>query len=50
MIIQKVYNNDNDDKIYLPVHFTNIITAVKDQFNITSKSLMIIHHWTLIKL
>ena len=39
MIIQKVYNNDNDDKIYLPVHFTNIITAVKDQFNITSKSL-----------
>ena len=39
MIIQKVFNNDDDNKIYLPVHFTNIITAVKDQFNITSKSL-----------
>jgi len=37
--IENVYNNSDETKIYLPIHFKNLIQNTKDQFNITSKSL-----------
>ena len=38
-MITKVYNYEDEQKIYLPVHFTNTIERVKNHFHITTHSL-----------
>jgi len=38
-MVINVYNNEDENKIYLPVHFTNIIERVKNHFQITTHSL-----------
>jgi DNA-directed RNA polymerase II subunit RPB1 len=38
-MITKIYNNEDEKKIYLPVHFTNTIERVKNHFQITTHSL-----------
>ena len=39
MMITRVYKNEDDKKIYLPVHFKNTIERVKNHFHITVHSL-----------
>ena len=38
-MITKIYNNEDEKKIYLPIHFTNTIERVKNHFHITNQSL-----------
>ena len=38
-MITKIYNHEDEKKIYLPVHFTNTIERVKNHFHITTHSL-----------
>ena len=38
-MVINVYNNEDENKIYLPVHFTNMIERVKNHFQITTHSL-----------
>jgi DNA-directed RNA polymerase II subunit RPB1 len=37
-MITRIYNNEDEKKIYLPVHFTNAIERVKNHFHITINS------------
>ena len=39
MMIEEVYSFMDESKIYLPVHFTNLIESVKQQFQINSQYL-----------
>ncbi len=38
-MIEQVYDHQNENKIYLPIHFMNLIENVKNRFGITSSSL-----------
>ena len=38
-LIEKVYMNQHKDKIYMPIHFVNLIQSVKDRFHINSYSI-----------
>ena len=38
-MITEIYNNEDEKKIYLPIHFTNTIERVKNHFQITNHSL-----------
>ena len=38
-MIEMVYNNLDETKIYLPIHFMNLIENIKHRFNINASSL-----------
>ena len=38
-MIKMVYNNLDETKIYIPIHFMNLIENIKHRFNINASSL-----------
>jgi DNA-directed RNA polymerase II subunit RPB1 len=40
IVIEKIFNNLNENKIYSPIHFDNIITNVKNQLYLQENSLV----------
>jgi DNA-directed RNA polymerase II subunit RPB1 len=40
MVVEKIFNNLNENKIHCPIHFDNIINNVKNQFYLEENSLV----------